>query len=63
MSTHRLERSSTHLITNWRVFKIITKIKYDDPWAEDYGRLKTGLWPRQYRANRSWKNTRSHQYR
>lgn len=38
-------------------------IRFEDPYAEDYGKNKHGLWPSQYRANKTWKKTRSHQYR
>lgn len=33
------------------------------PWSEDYGMLLSGLWPKQYRAYRTWKHNRNTQWK
>jgi len=59
---HVIKKAMLDKTTDRRTYKILRTID-QDPYPEDYGRLKIGLWPKQYRANRSWKNTRGHQYR
>jgi len=62
MSTN-FNRSSTKNITTNREYKLIRYNWKEDRYNEEYGKLKTNLWPVQYRSYRTWKYNRKKQYK